>query len=66
MSPQERESLLMFKQSPAMRPFREALAREAGETLASLMSIADETVLRQLQGKAKFLHDLLSSIDKVE
>lgn len=66
MTPQERESLRLMKTMPSMRPFVEALRHEAAASMASLMTLTDEVALRRLQGKATFLHDLLSSIEKAD
>lgn len=59
------EALLCLKRltSDEFRPLLQYLAGENGQVLAALMTVNDEVVLRQFQGRAQALHDLLSQID---
>lgn len=62
----QRRAMLVVRQTPTAAPLLDFLHEEQGRVLGALMTVADETALRRLQGQAQFIHDLLSTIGKVE
>ena len=61
--PDERVKVCLAKLgTPEFEPLIAYLKHSQGDDLAALMSIQDEVVLRQYQGRTQALHDLLSRI----
>lgn len=63
---EQRRAMLLVRQNPATAPLLEFLKQENAAAVGNLMRIDDETTLRRLQGKASFIHDLLTKIGEVE
>ncbi len=63
-TPEQSEALRLLTTHPGLRPLLQYLREEAGATIGNLMTVPDEVMMRQMQGKAKFLHDLLTAVDK--
>lgn len=63
---EQRRAMLMVRQNPATAPLLDFLKQENAAVVGNLMRMDDETTLRRLQGKASFIHDLLTKISEVE
>ena len=50
---------LLALNSPEMRPLLEALQQENGAVIQALMVTSDDTMMRQMQGRAQFVDELL-------
>lgn len=59
-----REAVRMLG-SPHMKPLVDFLQAEANLNIASLISLTEVAHLHRAQGKAQFLHDLLSAVKKL-
>lgn len=61
---QEREAVRLLA-SGQMKPLLAMFQRHASENVANLMTLGDEVALRRTQGKAQYLHDLLSAVQRL-
>lgn len=64
-TPRQLEALRRLR-SDDLAPVLEFLANENGATLGALMTLLDETTLRQFQGKAQFINELLTLVQKLD
>ena len=60
----EREAVRLLA-SGQNAPLLAMFQRHANEALGNLMNLGDEVALRRAQGKAQYLHDLLSMVQKL-
>jgi len=64
-NPRQTEALRRLR-SNELAPILEFLAAENGKVLGSLMTLQDETTLRQFQGRAQLLNEFLSLVQGLE
>lgn len=64
-SPRQIEALRRLR-SDELAPILEFLAQENGVVLGSLTTLLDGTTLRQFQGKAQFINELLTLVQKLD
>lgn len=60
------QALYRIKVSPEFAELREFWRQQHAESLDRLMRLKDDTALRQEQGRAQALHELLERLEKSE
>lgn len=59
-------ALKLISENPATAPFLRMLEAENAAVISNLINVADEGMLRRMQGKAQHIHDILSLVDKMK